>query len=436
MAATLERELSIGARMHGWASDLFPICRSLTGPGVRQTLEYLSDLFPGLQVKSIPSGTRVFDWIVPDEWTIRDAFILDESGNRRVDFRENNLHVVGYSTPVDGWFTREELEPHLHSLPDQPDAVPFVTSYYAPNWGFCLAHRERIKLERGRYRVVIDSDLGPGVMNYGELVLPGRQTSEILLSTNICHPSMANNELSGPVVQAALARWLTGLESRRHTYRLLFLPETIGAIAYLSRHLEHMKRFTIAGFVLTCAGDNRTFSYVPSRSGDTLADRVALHVLARRGSFRRYRFLDRGSDERQYCSPGVDLPVCSVMRSKYVTYPEYHTSLDDLSLISPEGLTGTFEVLRKCLMILEANQCYRASVPCEPQLGRHGLYPELSRRQETSERRPLLDVLAYADGRADIIDIAEKVELDALECAEMLEALHRLGLVQAAESRA
>jgi len=427
---TAPSDAAVGADMYGWARDLYPINRSLTGPGVRQTLAYLQALAPGLEVREIASGARVFDWTVPDEWTLRDAYIADETGERIVDVAQSNLHVVGYSVPIDAWLERDALDAQLHSLRDQPDAIPYVTSYYARRWGFCLTHRRRQALKPGRYRVVIDAELKPGVMNYGELILPGREAGEVLLSTYVCHPSMANNELSGPVVTAALARWLAALPERRFTYRILFLPETIGAIAYLSRHWQAMKVATVAGFVVTCVGDTRTYSYLASRHGDTLADRVARHVLDRHaGDYRRYSFLERGSDERQYCAPGIDLPVCSILRSKYGEYPEYHTSLDDLSLISPEGLAGAYGALKGCLEVLEANRVWRTTTLCEPQLGRRGLYPTLSTKDSGRSVRTLTNILAYADGARDLIALAETIGEDARDCIPILKTLAEAGLV-------
>lgn len=415
--------------MLGWAKDLYPIHRSLTGPGVRQTLAYLADLLPGLKVHSVASGTKAFDWEVPDEWTCRAAYIEDENGRRVVDIQNHNLHVVGYSTPIDVWLDREELDGSLYSLPDQPDAIPYVTSYYKKRWGFCLTENQRRALPPGRYHAVIDADLKPGVLNYGELILPGRETKEVLLSTYVCHPSMANNELSGPVVTTALARWLMERD-RRYTYRILFIPETIGSIVYLSRHWEEMKRAMVAGYVVTCIGDEMDYSYMASRRGDTLPDRVAQHVLARDvESFTPYTYLHRGSDERQYGSPGIDLPVCSVMRSRYGAFDAYHTSRDDFSVVTASGLAGGYRVLRRCIEVIEANAVWRNVCQCEPQLGKRGLYPTLSTRESGAAVRAMMNVLAYADGTLDLVALADKIRLHALDCATIIERLAQEGLM-------
>ena len=422
---------TVGIEMHTWARDLFPICRSLTGNGVRETLAYIGGIVPSLTVHEVPSGTEAFDWTVPNEWNIRGAYIEDEHGNRIVDFARNNLHVVGYSTPVDEWMPLDELQPHLHSLPDQPGAIPYVTSYYVRRWGFCLPHAQRETLADGNYHVVIDSTLEPGSLTYGEVLIPGREEKEIFLSTYICHPSMANNELSGPVVTTALARWIGSLPDRRFSYRIVFIPETIGAIVYISRHLEELRRRVIAGYVVTCVGDDRAYSLLHSRSGDTLADRAAKLVLRRHApDLVEYSYLDRGSDERQYCSPGVDLPVASIMRTRYNSYPEYHTSLDDLNLVTPSGLEGGFDALRKTIELIERNHVYQVTTPCEPQLGKRGLYPTLSTRGAGFLVRSMTNMLAYADGTRDLVDLAGHIGVSADEAVETAQKLAAAGLLR------
>jgi len=416
--------------LHLWAKDLFPICRSITGPGVRETLKYIQNLLPDLKIHSVSSGSQAFDWTVPDEWTIHDAFIEDESGQKIIDFKKHNLHILGYSESVDKWLTLEELDLHLYSLPDQPDAIPYVTSYYEQNWGFCLTHNQRKTLKPGSYHVVVNSDLKPGIMNYGELILPGKLDQEVYLSTYICHPSMGNNELSGPVVTMALAQWLESLDSHQYTYRIVFIPETIGSIVYLSRHLDHLKKYVIAGFNITCIGDDRCYSYLPSRDGNTLSDMAALHVLKYIDSeFKRYTWLDRGSDERQYCAPGVDLPIATIMRSKYGEYPEYHTSLDDLSLITPSGLGGGYTALKKTIEIIEKNVYPKTAVLGEPQLGKRGLYPTISTKTSMEQVRTMMNLISYCDGQNSLLDIAELLDEPFWELLPIMKKLVDSGLL-------
>ncbi|MEZ5543310.1 MAG: DUF4910 domain-containing protein [Pseudomonadota bacterium] len=417
-----------GQGMHDLARELFPICRSITGDGVRQTLQLIQRYIP-LQMFEVPSGTQVFDWTVPREWSIRDAYIEDPRGQKIVDFKANNLHVVSYSTPVDTVLPRAALEQHLYSLPDQPEAIPYITSYYKERWGFCLSHRQRQQLQDGDYHVVVDSSLTAGSLTYGELLIPGAERREVFLSTYVCHPSMANNELSGPVVATALAQWLRS-RPRRLSYRIIFIPETIGALTYLSRNLAYLQRHVIAGFNLTCMGDERAYSYLPSRAGDTLADRAAQCILnEQHPGYCRYTYLDRGSDERQYCSPGVDLPVASVMRSKYREYPEYHTSLDNLELVTPAGLAGGYAVLRDCLELLERNSVYRATCLGEPQLGKYGLYPSTGTRDSHRQVSDMLNVLAYADGTRDLLDMSTVTGIPVSRLYPVVDRLLQAGLL-------
>lgn len=423
-----------GVAMHQLAQRMFPICRSLTGDGTRESLAILKEVIPALELHEVPSGSKVLDWTVPDEWNIREAWISDEGGRRLIDFQNNNLHVVGYSTPIDQFVTRSELEGHLFSVPEQPDAIPYVTSYYARRWGFCLSERQRSALGDGPFHVVIDSDLSLGSMTYGDLVIRGSTDDEVLLSTYICHPSMANNELSGPMVTAALVQWIMSLPQRRYTYRIVVIPETIGSITYLHRHLAHLRAHVKAGWVVTCIGDDRTYSYVPSRLGGSLADRVSLQVLGEtQPGFDRYTFLDRGSDERQWCSPGADLPVCSVMRSKYGNYPEYHTSLDDLTLVTPAGLQGGFDTLKSCIELLEGNRRWRTITPGEPHLGPRGLYPTASSKGSLDAASTLENVLAYCDGKHDVIDLCERTGAQSSEVLEVLERLAGAQLLEVAD---
>lgn len=424
----------IGTEIHQLATRLWPLNRSITGNGVRETLRILGEVVPNLQIYEVPTGTRAFDWTVPNEWNVREAWIEGPDGKRVVDFARHNLHLVGYSIPTNETLELADLQAHLHSLPDQPDAIPYVTSYYFPRWGFCLRHCDREQLPPGRYRVRIDSTLEHGSLTYGESIIAGESSEEVFLSTYICHPSMANNELSGPCVTAYLGRWLAGLTNRRYTYRIVFLPETIGSLTYLSRHLEHLKRCVIAGFNVSCVGDERCFSYLPSRAGDSLADRATLHVLKHLSpDFKKYSYLDRGSDERQYCAPGIDLPIASIMRSKYGEYPEYHTSLDDLTLVTPRGLEGGFDAVRAAIEVIEHNCRPIVTVLGEPQLGKRGLYPTLSSKSSAAPRM-MMNFLAYADGTRTLLEIADIIGVPMWELVPIYRTLSEQGLLRTTES--
>ena len=423
-------EKSIGQQMYDLAGKLYPICRSITGNGVRQTLRILQEEIPGLTMHEVPSGTQVFDWTVPREWNIRGGYIENSRGERILDFAENNLHIMGYSIPVDRYVSREELLSYIYVEEKQPDAIPYVTSYYTERFGFCMTKNQRDGLAEDTYHMVIDSTLKEGSLTYGELLIPGISEEEVLVSTYVCHPSMANNALSGPVVSAFLAKWVTEQEKTYYSYRFLFLPETIGSITYLSLHLEELKRRVKAGFLLSCVGDDRAYSYIATRKGNTLSDRAALNVLESfYPAFKRYSFLKRGSDERQYNSPGVDIPVCVICRSKFGDFPEYHTSLDDMSVISPEGLEGAYECMKRILRVLQYYGYYRVNCFCEPQLGRRGLYPTVSRKGAYDGIMVMRDFLAYADGETDLIEISDIIQVPVETLIPLIDKLTEQGLV-------
>lgn len=398
---------NVGNVMYNLAERLYPICRSITGNGFRQSLAIIREILPEIQVTEIPSGTQVFDWTVPKEWNIHGGWIKKNSGEIVVDFKDSNLHVMGYSLPVHTTVSRDELLEHVYTIPDQPEWIPYVTSYYKERWGFCMSDKQKQTLTDDEYEIMIDSTLEDGSLTYGELVLPGESQEEILISTYLCHPSMANDELSGPCVQTELVKYIKSQPKHRYTYRFLWVPETIGSITYLSNNWEMLQKHVKAGFVLSCVGDNRTYSIVYSKYADTLADRVLENILRfHYPDFKRYSFLERGSDERQYGSAGIDLPVCGFCRSKYQNFPEYHTSADNMSLISPEGLAGAYEVMVKVVNALENNGYYQMVCKCEPQLGKRGLYPTISRKGSNYSVRTMQHFIAYADGRNDLIGIS------------------------------
>jgi aminopeptidase-like protein len=397
--------------MHELAAELFPICRSITGDGVRRTLRVLQRLIP-LEVHEVPTGTGVLDWTVPEEWNIRDAYVADSTGRRIIDFKANSLHVMSYSEPVRRRMRLAELRPHLHTLPDHPDWVPYRTSYYKRDWGFCLAHPQLEAMPDGEYEVVIDSTLAPGSLTYGELVLPGRTGEEVLLTAHVCHPSLANDNLAGIAVLAHLGRILQARPERRHTFRLLFAPGTIGAITWLARN-EPLTARIRHGLVLACLGDDARpgMTYKRSRRGDAVVDRAVAHVL--RTSGRPHEVLDfspYGYDERQYCSPGFNLPVGLFMRSCHGRFAEYHSSADNLDFIKPSALADSLDALLGVIDVLEGNRtCINLAPKGEPQLGRRGLYaPVGGKRTSKEDELALLWVLNQSDGAHDLLSIAER----------------------------
>ena len=423
-----------GQEMYDLAAEIFPIFRSLTGDGVRKTLgilgEYIGRDGIRLEIHEIPSGTRVFDWTVPKEWRIRSAYIEDSRGNRIVDMAENNLHVLGYSVPVDRWVSLEELKKVVYTQPDQPALIPYVTSYYRERYGFCMSQDQLDSLPEGSYHIYIDSELFNGSLTYADAVLPGETDEELMLTSYICHPSMANNECSGPVLLSALMRYVNALPKRRYTYRFVLNPETIGSITYLSRNLEHLKEKLVAGIVLSCVGDDRDYSLIESRYADTIADKSLKSVLGAQGAYTAYPFLKRGSDERQYNAPGIELPVVGFSRTKYHEYPEYHTSADNMDLISPAGLQGAYDTIVRWIYCMENNRKYSMTVLGEPQLGKRGLYPTVSRKGSYDEVSAMFNLIAYSDGKNDLFDISRIIGVPPYDLVPVVRKLEENDLIR------
>src|SRR5579871_274385 len=396
--------------LHRFAAELYPICRSITGDGIRRTLTAIKDRIP-LETSEVPSGTHVFDWTIPKEWNIQDAYIKAPNGERIVDFQRSNLHVVNYSTPLLATMPLSELKPHLFTLPDKPDWIPYRTSYYQESWGFCLSHKQLESLPDGDYEVCIDSTLADGHLTYGECYLPGRSTEEVLISCHACHPSLANDNLSGLTVATFLAQYLSGRELR-YSYRFLFIPGTIGAIAWLSRNREKATRIR-HGLVLTCIGDAGGFHYKKSRRGDAEIDRAVTHLLRLQNEpFEVLEFSPYGYDERQYCSPGFNLPVGCLMRSIWGSFPQYHTSADNLDFIHPQQLCDSLRVCAAMIDVLEGNRHYKNLSPfCEPQLGRRNLYRSAGGASSGDEISARLWVLNFSDGKHSLLDIADRAGL-------------------------
>ena len=423
----LDRD-ELGQELYGLIAELYPICRSITGEGLRQTLRTIQQYVP-LAIHEVPSGTQVFDWTVPREWNIRDASIKNAAGERVVDFQRSNLHVVNYSVPVRRRCSLAELREHLYSLPDHPDWIPYRTSYYHEAWGFCLTHNQLLALKEEEYEVWIDSSLEDGHLTYGELYLPGEQEDEVLISCHACHPSMCNDNLSGVALAALLARHLVSMPLT-YSYRFLFIPGTIGSITWLSLNEAQTSRI-LHGLVLSCLGDPGSMTYKRSRRGTADIDRAAAHVLAHSGMDHQVLdFVPFGYDERQYCSPGFNLPVGCLMRTPHGRYPQYHTSADNLDLIQPDSLADSFLTCLSILSILEDNKTYLSQNPkCEPQLGKRGLYRTMGGIADADRfERAMLWLLNLADGDHTLLDIAERsgLSFDALRTAANVLCQHEL----------
>lgn len=425
--------LQIGDEMHRWMGELFPICRSITGNGVRETLRLIQKRIP-LTVNEVPSGTTVFDWTVPLEWNIQDAYIKNLRGERVVDFRKSNLHVVSYSQPVKQRMSLAELKEHLYTLPDRPDWIPYRTSYYKESWGFCLSHNQFLQLNDEEYDVCIDASLTEGHLTYGEYCLPGQMQDEVLISTHVCHPSLCNDNLSGIAVATFLAEWL-GSQPRRHSYRFLFIPGTIGSITWLSQHQQQVSRIK-HGLVLSGVGDAGPCTYKKSRRGDAEIDRAMAHLLKHSEKAHTViDFIPYGYDERQYCSPGFNLAVGCLSRTPHSQYPEYHTSADNLDFVKPQSLAESLGYCQSAVDILEHNETYLNQNPhCEPRLGKRGLYRAVGGQAgEKSFELALLWVLNLSDGYHTLLDIAERAGLEYGAIKFAADALREQGLVKAIE---
>jgi aminopeptidase-like protein len=419
-----------GEEMYRLIEELYPICRSITGDGLRATLRRIQKEIP-IAIREVASGTQVFDWTVPREWNIRDAYVKNSAGERVIDFRRSNLHVVNYSVPIRQRMTLSELKEHLHTLPDRPDWIPYRTSYYKESWGFCLSQCQFDSLPDGEYEVVIDSTLEEGHLSYGEYLLPGETQDEILISCHSCHPSLCNDNLSGMAMAVTLARELAE-KPHRYSYRFLFIPGTIGAITWLSQNESTISRIK-HGLVLAGVGDSGKFSYKKSRRGTAEIDRVAAHVMAKSShTFEIAEFSPYGYDERQYCSPGINLAVGRFSRSPYGTFPEYHTSADNLDFVRPEALAQSLVICRKIFSVLENNKTYENQNPkCEPQLGKRGLYRAIGGQLDAGAREmAMLWVLNLSDGSHSLLDIAERsgLDFDAIEFSAR--ALQEHGLLK------
>jgi aminopeptidase-like protein len=421
--------MTVGEELFELVAELYPICRSITGDGVRRTLEIVGREID-LEVHEVPSGTEVFDWTVPREWNIRDAWVANAAGERVIDFHASNLHVVSYSVPVRATMPLAELRRHLFTLPEHPDWVPYRTSYYKESWGFCASQRLLDSLPDGDYEVCVDATLADGHLTYGEHVVPGETDEEVLVTCHVCHPSLANDNLSGIAVASRLAKLLGGRRSR-YTHRFLFIPGTIGSITWLARNQERVGRIR-HGLVLACVGDPGRLTYKRSRRGDAEIDRAMTHVLASSGRPHDLEdFSPYGYDERQFCSPGFNLPVGCLSRTPYARYPQYHTSADDLRLVRPEHLQDSLEACWEVLRVLDGNHRYLNLNPkCEPQLGRRGLYGSIGGRSDAEERQmAMLWVLNLSDGGHSLLDVADRAGLPFALVAEVAGALEDAGLL-------
>ena len=435
----LKRDNVEGKRIYKLCEKLFPICRSITGSGVRKTLsiidDYISDTGNRLNIYEIPTGTQVFDWTIPKEWNIREAYIEDVDHNRIIDFAENNLHVMGYSVPVDEWVDLPTLLEHVYTQPEQPEVIPYVTSYYLERYGFCMSDHMKKSLKHGSYHMFIDSELSEGSLTLADLVVHGNSEEEILFTTYICHPSMANNECSGPSLMAELIRFVSSLNNRRYSYRFVYEPETIGAITYISKNLDCLKKNVIAAFNLTCVGDKYGYSITETPNANSLSDNVLRNAIRNLSGAKIYSYIDRNSDERQYCAPGVDIPMVCFSKSKPGEYVQYHTSADNMQFVSPTGFQESFDIMKSVITALEWNYIYRSTTVCEPQLGRRGLTSTISQKGIYGDSLIIRHIFAFSDGKRDLIDIADIIGVPVINLIETVERMCSSGILKISNSK-
>jgi len=423
-------------------NKLYPLHRSITGNGLRKSLRIIKNHFPKLKIFEVLSGTKVFDWTIPPEWNVTHAYVIDKHNKKIIDFKKNNLHLVAYSIPINRLLKKKELFKHIHSLPKHPKAIPYITSFYKKYWGFCISENEKRMFnkkykENDIFTVVIKSKFKKkGSLTYGEILIPGKSKQEILISTCICHPSMANNELSGPIVLLCLIEYFQKFKSLEKTLRFIFIPETIGSIAYLNNKLEHLKKNVIGGYQLVCIGDEKQYSCMLSKYGNMPSDTAILEAFKKlKIKFRKYSFLERGSDERQYNSPNIDLPIASIFRTKYAEYDEYHTSLDDFNLVTEKGIKGGFKVAQTAIKILLKKKIPQNIIFCEPQLSKRDLYPSLSNLFTKQKDRykftlNVVNFLQYADGKNDLMQISNLIKLPYNETQKIYKILLKKKLIK------
>ncbi len=416
--------------------DLFNLCRSLTGQGVRKTLSIIKKEFKNLKIKKIRSGTKVYDWKIPPEWNVKDAFVLDKNKDKIIDFKKNNLHLLGYSIPKKIFLKKDDLLRNLFFIKNQPSAIPYVTSYYKKQWGFCISYNQKKKIDKyynknDFFYVNINTSFKKnGSLNYGEYVLKGSSNQEILISTYICHPSMANNELSGIVVSMALIDYFKKRKLNK-SIRFIFVPETIGSIAYVNKNINHLKNYVVGGFNLSCIGDEKMHSCMFSKYGNFPSDEAIIKAYKKLNikKYRIFSFLKRGSDERQYNSPGVDLPISSIFRSKYGEYPEYHTSLDNFKLVTLKGLYGGFRVAKTSIEILQQMIIPKSRILCEPFMSKRNMYPTTSFKNNSKETDKVMDFLQYADGTNTLEQISYKIKISVTHCKTIYKRLKKENLI-------